>query len=291
MEELMERFLKIQSEYFRRRQLLFILDLISLFSILYAIFVIFQVEYFLKAIVDVRIPINIIQPILAFIIAIIGAYLLHRNDHKINMTLLIENKYPEMKEKLRTAYDNISETNVIVDSLKSLVSSGLAIVSASTLLSTTVVVTKIIVVVIFVSGAAFISFNADKYAIPVDTLTSISETITGKPEDSTNLTIDMVGNPEDIEKAQASGGGNIFAKPKIASIEGRNIDLTIYGGEGPGFEVRDVSQTQDQFTKSAAFPVDVLGSNVSDGGFSDLMKKTETDKKLIQDYAVERSKI
>jgi len=58
-----------------------------------------------------------------------------------------------------------------------------------------------------------------------------------------------------------------------------------------GFDVRDTSQTSNQFIKSAAFPVDVLGSNVSDGGYSMLMKKTETEKMLINKYAVERSKI
>jgi len=34
--------------------------------------------------------------------------------------------------------------------------------------------------------------------------------------------------------------------------------------------------------------VDILGSNVSDGGYSLLMKKTETEKQLINKYAVER---
>ena len=294
MDALLEKYLKVQSEYFKRKKLLFIFDLISLFSIFYAISVILQLGYFIAhapSFTSMPIAIiNIIQAILAFFIAIIITFLLHRKDHKINTALLIENKYPELREKLRTAYDNINETNVIVESLKSLVLSGLSIVSASTLIPKSAVMAKIIITIIFLSAAAIVSLNPE-YRVPVDTLTNISESITGTTEDMTNLTMDVVGRPEDFDKAGTDGGGNIFGKPKIASIEGKNIDLNIYGGSETGFEVRDVSQTQNQFTKSAAFPVDILGSNVSDGGYSILMKKTETEKELINKYAVLRSKI
>lgn len=284
MDPLLEKSLKLQSDYFKRVQLLFILDLISIFCILYAISIIFHMEYFLnKSSLDPRIPINIFPPILSFIIAVIAAFFLHKNDHKIKFNLLIESKYPEMKEKLRTAFDNISENNVIVESLKSLVLSGLTIVSASTLLATSVVVTKIIVVMIFVSGVTVISSEPDKYSIPVETIESNINAITGT---NGNDTLDTVGDPEEFGKA-----GGIETKPRIATIEGKNIDLTIFPGYEEGYELKDVSQTQNQFIQSAAFPVDILGSNVSDGGYSLLMKKTETEKQLINKYAVERSKI
>lgn len=298
MNEFFDKLLKIQSDYFRRMQFLLILDLISVFSIFYAIFIIFSVEYFLEHSSSLTfIPISIIKimpAILALIIAIISAFLLHRNDHKININLLIENKDPELKEKLRTAYDNRNETNVIVESLKSLVSSELTVVSASSLIAASVVVTKVILVVIFVSGATFVTYHPE-YTIPPETLTNtftnISNTITGSTGGGTNETMQVVGRPENVDKVGTKGGGDIFGKPKIASIEGKNIDLTLYSGMGTGFEVRDASQTLYQFIRSAAFPVDVLGSNVSDGGYSLLMRKTEAEKKLIEDYAVERSKI
>ena len=293
MDPLLEKSLKLQSDYFRRVQLLFILDLISVFSIVYAISIIFHIEYFLnKSSLDPRIPINIIPPILSFIIAVIAAFLLHKNDHKIKFNLLIESKYPELKEKLRTAYDNISESNVIVESLKSLVLSALTVVSASKLIAASVVITKIILVIIFISGATVISLNPEIYTIPPDTIANNFKNLTGIGNEDTNITIsDITGRPENSDAIGAKGGGDIFGKPKIASIEGKNIDLTLYSGMDTGFDVRDTSQTSNQFIKSAAFPVDVLGSNVSDGGYSLLMSKTETEKMLINKYAVERSKI
>lgn len=284
MDPLLEKSLKLQSDYFRRMQLLFILDLISVFSILYAISIIFQMEYFLnKSSLDPRIPINIIPPILSFIIAIIAAFLLHKNDHKIKFNLLIESKYPELKEKLRTAYDNISENNIIVESLKSSVLSGMTIVSASTLLASSVVVIKIFIVIILISGVTVIS-SQPEYRVPVQVIEDNIKVITGANDG--NQTSETAGNPEDFGKA-----GGIETKPRIATIEGKNIDLTIFPGYEQGVEIKDVSQTQNQFIKSPAFPVDILGSNVSDGGYSILMKKTEAEKQLINKFAVERSKI
>lgn len=295
MNEFLDKLLKIQSDYFRRRQFLFILDLISVFSIFYAISVIFQVKYFLAHSSSIAfIPSSIIEimpPVLAFIIAIISAFLLHRNDHKINIDLLIENKYPELKEKLRTAYDNRNESNVIVESLKSLVSSELTVVSASKLIAASVVVTKIVLVVIFISGASVISFNPDKYAIPPETISNNFKNITGTGQGAGNETITIVGPIQSIQNVGSKGSGDIIGKPKIASLEGKNIDLSLHAGIGSGFVPSAPGQPPNQFIASAAYPVDVLGSNVSDGGYSILMQKTEAEKKLIQDYAVNISKI
>jgi len=43
----MEKIQKLQSEYFKRRRLLLILDLISIFAIFYAIFIILSAGFFL----------------------------------------------------------------------------------------------------------------------------------------------------------------------------------------------------------------------------------------------------
>ncbi len=292
MDDFLDKLQKTKSGFLGRMRLLFILDLISIFSIFYAIFIIFKLEFFLgKASLNLTVPINYIPPALAFVIAITGALLLHKKDKKINVILLIENKYPELMEKLRTAYDNRHEANVIVDSLKSHVAEAMATVSSSQLLSKSKIFSKIIVAIIFISAVATISLNPDKYGIPENTLTNISNALTGNTGSGTNISTPVVGQPETINKVGATGGGDILGKPKIASIEGKSIDLTIYSGSGTGFTVKAASQEQIQFIRSAAFPVDVLGSNVSDGGYSLLMQKTETEKQLIDKYAVERSKI
>jgi len=291
MNEFLEKYLKIRSEYFKRRKLLFILDIISIFSIFYAIFIIFQVEYFMnRSSLYLPLPAKFITPLAAFLIAMVGASVLHRHDSKINVIQLIEKKYPDISEKLSTAYDNRDESNVIVDSLKELVHRGLNMVSTSRLFPAGAILAKIVVTLLFISSAAIVLNNPDTYSIPPGTLINISQNLTGTQE-KTPGDVQVFGRPENSNKVGAKGSGEIFGKPKIASIEGKNIDLTLISGIGTGNEVRNADQVQNQFIKSAAFPVDVIGSNVSDGGYGLMMQKTEAEKQLINKYAVERSKI
>ncbi len=290
MNDFLDKLSKIRSGFLSRMRFLFLLDLVSIFSIFYAIFIIFQVEYFLnKASLSLPIPVKFVPPILALIIAIIIASLLHKKDKKININLLIEKKYDELKEKLRTAYDNRDETNEIVDSLKDNVSAALTNVSSSHLLSKGAIISKILVAIIFIAGVAIISSNPKEYTIPPETIANNFKNITGIGQGTANVTTIQVGQITGPPTAGAPGSGNIIGKPKIASLEGRNIDLTLYSGKGTGFTPTAPSQGPPSFMPSITYPVDVVGSNVSDGGYSALMQKSEADKTLIQDYAISRS--
>jgi hypothetical protein len=162
-------------------------------------------------------------------------------------------------------------------------------VSASKLLSGRVVATKIILVIIFISLAALVSFNPD-YRVPPDTLNNISTAVTGTIGNVTGGVF-VTGPPVDTTKAGTTGQGDIFGKPDIAPIQGKPVDLSLKQGEGLGNTPSEYKPDQNQFIKSAAFPVDVLGSNVSDGGYSTIMGKTQTEKELINKYAEQRSKI
>lgn len=291
MDEFLVKLLKLKSGIFSRMKLLFLLDMVAIFSIFYSLFIITNMEYFLnKTTFFIPFPVSFIPPALALFMGAGIALLLHRKDRKINLYLLIEKKFSELKERLRTAYDNRNDSNIIIDALKSEVSGGLDKVTSEKILTTGNLISRLLITFIFLSGTMIIAQNPDT-RIPVKTIEDLGKTLTGNGEKGGNETMDMAGNPEEFDKAGEDGGGNIKGKPKIATIEGKNIDLTIFPGYESGYELKDVSQTQNQFIKSAAFPVDILGSNVSDGGYSLLMKKTETEKQLINKYAVERSKI
>ncbi len=284
MDEFLIKLQKIKSGIYSRMRLLFILDIVAIFSIFYSALIILNMEYLInKTTFYIPFPVSFIPPALALLLGAGIAFLLHRKDSKINLHFLIEKKYSDLKEKLRTAFDNREESNIIVDALKGDVSGALDKVSSAQILTAGKLFSKLLITVIFLAGTITISQNPETYKIPEDTLDDISKIVTGG---NGNETSDTAGNPEDFGKA-----GGIETKPRIATIEGKNIDLTIFPGYEQGVELKDVSQTQNQFIKSAAFPVDILGSNVSDGGYSILMKKTETEKQLINKFAVERSKI
>ncbi|MCZ7402634.1 MAG: hypothetical protein O8C61_10475 [Candidatus Methanoperedens sp.] len=291
MEDFLDKLQKTRAGFFSRTRLVFFLDLIAIFSILYAIFIIVNLEYLLsKSSIPSSIPINIIPPAVSIIIALITSALLHKKDKKTNVIRLIEKKYPELKEKLSTAYDNRDESNIIVDSLKTLVSESMTSVSPSMLLSKGIIISKIMITVIFLAGMAYISFNPQGIQIPQNTLDNVTKAITGQDQNNTGI-IDITGRPENMDNIGTKGSGDILGKPKIASIEGKNIDLTLFPGDTTGTIVTDYNPTSNQFIKSGAFPVDVLGSNVSDGGYSMLMTKSETEKQLINQYAIKRSQI
>jgi len=291
MNNFLDKLRKIRSGFLKSMRLLLVLDLITFFSIFYTIFAIFNVEYFLKEFsLYLPVPIEIIPPISAFIIAIIGSLLLHRKDSKVNVTLLIEDKYPELKEKLRTAYDNRNETNIIVKSLISHVSDALNKVSYSQLLAKNKIAAKILITIIFIAGAATIALNPGTYSIPPDTWNNMSNTISTGIGNAA-VPIEVTGRPENSDKVGTDGTGDVIGKPMIASIAGKNIDLALYSDIGSGFVIKNVSQMPDQFIRSTAFPVDVVGSSVSDGGYNALKRKTEVERQLINKYAVERSKI
>jgi hypothetical protein len=291
MEDFLEKLQKTRTVFFSRKRLIFFLDLIAIFIIIYAIFFIIDLEYLLsKSSIPSSIPINILPITVAIVIALITSTLLHKKDKKTNVIRLIENKYPELKEKLSTAYDNRDESNIIVDSLKTLVSESMTSVSPSMLLSKGIIISKIMITFIFLAGTYYIVENPQGIQIPQNTLDNVTKAITGEDQNNTGL-IDITGIPENVNNMGTKGSGDIFGKPKIASIEGKNIDLTLYTGDNTGTTVTDYTSNSNQFIKSAAFPVDVLGSNASDGGYSMLMQKSYDDRKLINNYAVERSKI
>lgn len=290
MEDFLEELQKTRSGFLGRLRLLFILDLITSASILYAIFIIINLEYFLnKSSLSVYINIKLLPPIFAFIIAVITSLLLHKKDKKTNVMKLIERNYPDLNEKLSTAYDNRTETNIIVDSLKNAVSELMKFVSPSKLITKNRIISKLIITLLFISGMVFISYDPKEYQIPEETLANVTKVISG--EEDNNSQIDVTGLTQSTDNIGQKGSGDIIGKPQIAPIEGKNIDLSLTSGTDTGFDVKEAGQAANQFIKSAAFPVDAIGSNVSDSSYSMLMAKTETEKELINKYAVERSKI
>lgn len=291
MDEFLVKLQKIKSGILSRQRLLFILDIVAIFSIFYSIFLILNMEYFInKTAFYIPLPVPFIPPVLALLLGVGIAFSLHRKDRKINLYLLIEKKYSDLKEKLRTAYDNREESNIIVDSLKSEVSGSLDKASSAQILTSGKLMSRLIITVIFLAGTITIAQDPGTYTVPVKTIEDISDTITGNGEKGGKEIIDMAGNPEDFNEGGEDGGGKIKGKPKIPTIEGNTIDLPIPPGEDSGFILKGVSQTQNQFNKSSSSNLTIQYSNVY-GGDSLLINKPETEKSSVSEYAVKRSKI
>jgi hypothetical protein len=78
------------------------------------------------------------------------------------------------------------------------------------------------------------------------------------------------GSGDMIEGTGTGGSGDIYGEPSVASIEGTNLDLTMYTGIGSEFSIREVSETAAQeFTESPPFPVEAAGSGTSQERIAD----------------------
>lgn len=78
MSDFVKMLLKIRPGFYKQMRLLFILDFIAIFCIFYSTFIILNVDFFPGKSLNSQIPVNIYSPVSAFIIALIGAFLLHR---------------------------------------------------------------------------------------------------------------------------------------------------------------------------------------------------------------------
>jgi len=282
--DFIKKLMNIRTGFNRKMKFIFLIDLIIFFSIIYSITLILSLSFFLKPLTTIR-P-EYIQVAISFVLSLIFSLLIHRKDKKINITAIIENKRTELKEKLSTAYDNKDRTNIIIESLKSDVSNLLSNVKSSELFDNKKILLKLLIAILFISATYIIQSSPETYTIPPEKITNTVKNITGNS--STPQTSGIIGPSEDLKKSGKKGTGEIFGKPKIASIEGKSIDLTLYSSINTGFELKDTQESESQFIQSSEFPVDVVGSNVSDGGYNELMKKTELEKQIINKYAILR---
>ena len=64
-----------------------------------------------------------------------------------------------------------------------------------------------------------------------------------------------------MDVSEAGSGEDIYGDPTVASIEGTNLDLTMYTGVGSEFSIREAGDVREQeFETSPPFPVDPIAA-------------------------------
>ncbi|MBN2110372.1 MAG: hypothetical protein JW705_04705, partial [Methanosarcinaceae archaeon] len=140
---------KQESALKRYRRIYKLLDFLIIMVLAYTLMLLLSIDQILPLVdgFDVYIGTNynlagINIPFENFIITIIAAFfsliltlLLHIRDKKTATIIQIEEKYPDLRERLRTAYDNINVENIIVDDLEEKVSVRVSQVDPLVLLS------------------------------------------------------------------------------------------------------------------------------------------------------------
>ncbi|TQD23524.1 hypothetical protein [Methanolobus vulcani] len=199
--------------------------------------------------------------IIAIFLSLLITFLRHLRDHKEKAIMLIEQQYPELSERLRTAYDNAGVENLIVSDLVSTVSSGISKISSSTLLIKGKLIFGLIIILVSSTTVVYVVDND----VRTDAVTpeDIAELIEDLPfvggNDDTNDGLSEFGSEEDEEVSESDS--NMTQETDIIVYDGVDVDLTLSGSSAEGFVNEENATDEDvDFEKSSAYETSVISA-------------------------------
>jgi|TARA_B100001964_G_C14177086_1_gene574341 hypothetical protein len=200
----MKNFIKVIKEINKTLNFLIIFE-----SILNAV-IFFLAVYFLLSLVN-------LYPILALIpAAIYFAMMLYANS-KRDKRKIVEGKYEPLKEKLRTAADNVNKENPVVNELKEEVVHDLKHVGLSSFIQTRRVSYKIFTA-IFLSFAIVLATTLNLYIVDLNKfLSNVPDMLENlNPRRADNMPLGEINESEDI-----------YGESKLAVLGDEQIDIKI----------------------------------------------------------------
>ena len=236
-------------------------DLLATYFVLYILFVLFNMR-------DLFLMFSIFEPytdakysilgfgvvfetlgliFLAFALSLILTAIRHYRAEKKDAIALLEETHPVLRERLRTAYDNRNTDNIIVRDLI-----GGVIIDSKPLQSSSFLdrrkLTKDLIVIVF-------AVTALAYVVGTGYQTTLSPTdlngVIDKLPLVSNSNSDLYPVDENGGTSNNTSQENIFGKPAVVVVEGKDVDLTIPPGTGQGFTSQEEGeQMNESFTQS-----------------------------------------
>ena len=271
-----EQFVKKQNSALKRYRRIYILfDLIAFSFIAYTLFFMFNMEDVFSMMstfelytgstyqfIGHSIPFETLGlAVAAIILSLIITIILHIRDKKSNAIDLVENKYPILFERLRTAYDNRKNSNIIVDNLLNNVMSDTRSVRSSSFMNKKRLAFGIIALLATSSLLTYVTITDYRTEVTPEDLIQIIEELplpSSQEEEETEVLL-----PEGEGDTEGDEGGteNLFGEPAIIVIEGEEIDLTLPPGAGLGFTIKDEGEIRtEEFERSSAYDISIISS-------------------------------
>lgn len=282
---------RLNSSFRARLRFLMLVDFVAIAALMHGVFFYFDLESRLSRFAASSLPFSASELLTAvsLLIALVVVLLVHRNDGRRSVVLLIEERYPALRERLRTACDNREHENLVMDALSKEIQTSLALVRSSELMSKSDVALKLLFAGMVLLASMFITANETH--VPPETLSELSqlaEKMTGSREDAVAEVGDLFAAGDE---STGGGKGDIYGKPAIARLTGKKIDLLLYSGSGRGLELRSADETRlEEFEQTPRYPVDAVASGSSDD-YGVIASKPGDARLLIRRYAVEVSQI
>ncbi len=271
-----EKFVKKQKSALKRyRRIYILLDFAAISLIFYTLFFVFNMETIFSMIstfelytgstyqlIDYSIPFETLGlAVAAVILSLIITIILHIRDKKSNAINLVEDKYPILYERLRTAYDNRKSSNVIIDNLLNNVMSDTKSVRSSSFLNKKRLAFGILALVATSSFFTYVTISDYHTEVTPEDLIQIIEELPLIQEEEETQPEGLL--PEDGDGGESDEGGseNLFGEPAIIVIEGEEIDLTLPPGAGIGFSGSTEGEIRtEEFERSSAYDISVISS-------------------------------
>jgi uncharacterized membrane protein len=247
-------------------------DLLTTFLVLYVLFVLFNMR-------DLFLMFSTFEPytgarysilgfgvifetlgliFLAFILSLILTAVRHFRAEKKDAISFIEEAYPVLKERLRTAYDNRNTDNIIVQDLIGGVIIDSKSVQSSSFLNRRKLAKDLFVIVFAVSVLTYIAGTGYQTTLSPTDLNGVIEKIPFVSNSNTNL----YPVEENGGTSNNSSQENLFGKPAVVVVEGKQVDLKIPPGSGQGFTSQETGKQMNQsFTQSDLVDTDKAASD------------------------------
>jgi hypothetical protein len=246
-------------------------DLLAAFLVLYALFVLLNMK-------DIFLMFSTFEPytgakysilgaeilfetlgliILAFIFSLILTAVRYYRADKKDAISFIEEKYPVLRERMRTAYDNRDTDNIIVRDLIGGVIIDSKPVKSSVFLNRKKLAKDLLLTVFAVTLLAYVAQTGYQTTISPTDFSEVIETISFPGSDSDLVSVEenggTSGDPQNNEE--------LFGEPAVIVIEGTEVDLKIPPGAGQGFTSQEEGeQNNKSFVQSGIYGSDPTAS-------------------------------
>jgi len=252
------------------RRLYKLLDVISITFLLYSILLITNMEMIFEIFPALEVystasisilGVSISYPAISlFIISVacgvLLTFILHIRDDKRSTIDIVEEKYPVLRERLSTAYDNREVDNIVVADLQENVAKASANVIPTVFLNKKRMYIGVVSLLIAISLLTYVSIS--EYRISSTPQDIIGPLLPHNEGDGSDLAVmEQTTNNSDNTKE------NLTGKTAIVVVEGKQVDLTLPPGSGTGFtQGEQANNTPEDFTPSSAYDIGVMSSSI-----------------------------
>ncbi|MDY0387170.1 MAG: hypothetical protein RBT65_08595 [Methanolobus sp.] len=200
--------------------------------------------------------------LIAAFVSVIITFLRHLRNNKAKAITLIEKQYPELNERLRTAYDNHNNLdNLIVSDLLSTVLSITPKVTSSALIIKEKLVFGVVIILLASPTTVYVVENDIRSNfIGAEDIKDVIDKITFTNDDD-NKPDDLYEIDGDSSENGDSDNEDLTGETAIIVVEGTEVDLTLPPGTGAGFwNPEEAEEADEDFDQSSPYEISIISS-------------------------------